>query len=164
VNRIDQEPAVSVAVGDSAPNFELADQTGQPVRLSDYRGKKAVVLVFYPMTFAPTCEGELCGIRDAIERFHNDDVETLAVSVDSAPTHRRWAHEQGFDFPLLSDFWPHGEVASTYGVFDESLGVSQRATFIIDRDGAVVYTDSSPIPQARDQEAWKAALADIGAA
>jgi mycoredoxin-dependent peroxiredoxin len=154
---------VSVEIGETAPDFELKDQTGQPVRLSDYRGKKAVVLVFYPLTFTGVCESEMCGIRDSIEAFRNDDVETLAVSVDSAPTHQRWAHEQGFDFPLLSDFWPHGEVAQTYGVFEDALGIAARATFVIDRDGTVVYTDRNPIPEARDQDKWKAALAEIGA-
>jgi mycoredoxin-dependent peroxiredoxin len=154
---------VSVEIGETAPDFELKDQTGQPVRLSDYRGKKAVVLVFYPLTFTGVCESEMCGIRDSIEAFRNDDVETLAVSVDSAPTHQRWAHEQGFDFPLLSDFWPHGEVAQTYGVFEDALGIAARATFVIDRDGTVVYTDRNPIPEARDQDAWKKALVEIGA-
>lgn len=152
-----------VQIGQQAPDFELRDQTGQPVRLSDYRGKKAVVVVFYPMSFTGVCEAEMCGIRDSVEFFRNDDVETLAISVDSPPTHQRWAHEQGFDFPLLSDFWPHGEVARIYGVFDERLGVARRGTFIVDRDGMVVYTDDNPVPDARDQEAWKAALRDIGA-
>ncbi len=155
---------MAVQVGDIAPDFELKDQTGQPVKLSDYRGKKNVVLVFYPLSFTGVCEGEMCSIRDQIEVFRNDDVETLAISVDSPPTHRQWAHEQGFDFPLLSDFWPHGEVASAYGVFDDTLGLAVRGTFIIDRDGTVVYTDRNAIPEARDQEAWKAALLEVGAA
>jgi peroxiredoxin (alkyl hydroperoxide reductase subunit C) len=154
---------VPVQIGQQAPDFELRDQTGQPVRLSDYRGKKAVVVVFYPMSFTGVCEAEMCGIRDSVESFRNDEVETLAISVDSPPTHQRWAHEQGFDFPLLSDFWPHGEIAQTFGVFDDRLGVARRGTFIIDRDGKVVYTDDNAIPDARDQDAWKAALRDIGA-
>jgi mycoredoxin-dependent peroxiredoxin len=155
---------VSVEIGDEAPDFELKDQTGQPVRLSDYRGKKAVVLAFYPLAFTGTCESEMCGIRDRIDTFRNDDVETLAISVDSPPAHQRWAHEQGFDFPLLSDFWPHGEVAQAYGVFEEEFGIAARATFIVDPDGKVVYTDRNPIPSARDQDAWQQALAEIGAA
>lgn len=154
---------MSVSIGDQAPDFELVDQTRQPVRLSDYRGKKHVVVVFYPLSFTGVCEGEMCGIRDSIEAFRNDEVETLAISVDAPPTHARWAHEQGFEFPLLSDFWPHGEVARTYGVFDEAAGVAVRGTFIIDKDGKVAYTDRNPIPEARDQEAWKAALRSIGA-
>jgi peroxiredoxin len=154
---------VSIRIGDDAPDFELKDQTGQPVRLSDYRGKKHVIVVFYPLSFTGVCEGEMCDIRDAIDVFRNDEVETLAISVDSPPTHARWAHEQGFDFPLLSDFWPHGEVASTYGVFDDTLGIAVRGTFIVDKDGKVVYTDRNPVPEARDQDAWRKALADLGA-
>lgn len=155
---------MSVQVGDQAPDFELKDQTGQPVRLSDYLGKKAVVLVFYPASFTRLCESEMCAIRDQIEVFRNDAVETVAVSVDSSPTHRRWAEEQGFEFPLLADFWPHGEVARTYDVFDEQLGVAVRGTFIVDTDGKVVYTDRNPVPEARDPETWQRALKEIGAA
>ena len=154
---------MSVQIGDEAPDFELKDQTGKPVRLSDYRGKKNVVVVFYPLSFTGVCEGEMCQIRDSLETFRNDSVETLAVSVDAPPTHARWAHEQGFEFPLLSDFWPHGEVAKASGVFDDTLGIAVRGTFIVDIDGKVTYTDRNPIPEARDQEAWKAVLFDIGA-
>ena len=154
---------MSVQIGDQAPDFELKDQTNQPVRLSDYHGKKHVVVVFYPLSFTGVCEGEMCQIRDSIDAFRNDEVETLAISVDAPPTHARWAHEQGFEFPLLSDFWPHGEVARTYGVFDEGIGLALRGTFIVDKDGQVVYTDRNPVPQARDQQAWKSALKEIGA-
>ena len=154
---------MSVQVGQQAPDFELKDQTGQPVRLSDYRGKKHVVVVFYPLSFTGVCEGEMCQIRDSIDAFRNDEVETLAISVDAPPTHARWAHEQGFEFPLLSDFWPHGEVARTYGVFDDAIGLALRGTFIVDKDGKVVYTDRNPVPEARNQAAWKAALEQLGA-
>jgi mycoredoxin-dependent peroxiredoxin len=153
---------MSVQIGDQAPDFELKDQTNQPVRLSDYRGKKHVVVVFYPLSFTGVCEGEMCRIRDSIETFRNDEVETLAISVDAPPTHARWAHEQGFEFPLLSDFWPHGAVASTYGVFDEMIGLALRGTFIVNREGTVVYTDRNPVPEARDQQAWKRALKELG--
>jgi peroxiredoxin len=155
---------MAVDVGDEAPDFELKDQTGQPVRLSDYRGKKAVVLVFYPFTFTGVCEGELCSIRDEIDVFQSEDVQTLAVSVDSPFAHRVWAEQQGYQFPLLSDFWPHGEVARAYGVFDEALGCALRGTFVIDRDGVVTYTVVNGLPDARDQQAYKDALAAVGAA
>lgn len=154
---------MSVQVGDPAPDFELLDQTGQPVRLTDYRDKKAVVIVFYPWAFTRTCESEMCAIRDDVESFRNDDVETVAISVDSAPVHRAWAQQEGFEFPILADFWPHGEVSRQYGVFNETLGVAERGTFIVNRDGKVVYTDRSGIPEARDQGQWKAALREIGA-
>lgn len=154
---------MSVQVGDVAPDFELKDQTGQPVRLSDYRGKKHVLLVFYPLSFTGICQGEMCGIRDSIDAFRNDEVETIAVSVDSPFVHGRWAEEEGFEFPLLADFWPHGEVARSYGVFEDALGVAVRATFLIDKDGAVAYTDRNPVPEARDQAQWKTALQELGA-
>jgi mycoredoxin-dependent peroxiredoxin len=154
---------VTVQIGDTAPDFELKDQTGQPIRLSDYQGKKAVLLVFYPMSFTGVCESEMCSIRDEIDVFRGEEVETLAVSVDSPPAHRRWSEEQGFEFPLLSDFWPHGEVARTYGVFDEQLGIAVRGTFIIDKAGDVIYVDRNPIPEARDPETWKTALSEINA-
>lgn len=154
---------MTVQIGDQAPDFELTDQSGRAVRLADYRGEKHVLLVFYPLSFTGVCEGEMCGIRDSLEVFHNDVVETLAVSVDSPPTHARWAHEQGFSFPLLSDFWPHGEVARAYGVFDDERGVAVRGTFLIDIDGTVVYAERNPGHQARDQDAWRKALADLGA-
>lgn len=154
---------MSVHIGEEAPDFELKDQTGKPVRLSDYQGKKHVVIVFYPLSFTGLCEAEMCSIRDSIGSFRNEEVETLAISVDAPPTHARWAHEQGFEFPLLSDFWPHGEVARTYGVFEDALGVATRGTFIVDKGGTVIYTDRHPIPEARDQDAWKLALTEIGA-
>lgn len=155
---------MAVRIGDQAPDFELKDQTGKPVRLSDYRDKKHVLLVFHPLAFTGVCEAELCSIRDSPDVFRTEEVETLAISVDAPPTHARWAHEQGFDFPLLSDFWPHGEVARTYGVFDEESGLAVRGTFLVDKAGTVAYTDRNPVPEARDQEAWKIALKELGAA
>lgn len=150
-------------IGQPAPDFELRDQTGQPVRLSDYRGKKAVVLVFYPFAFTRTCESELCGIRDRIEVFRNDDVETMTVSVDSPAVLRAWAAREGFEFTLLADFWPHGEVARTYGVFNEHVGAAERGTFVIDRDGTLIYKEHSGIGEHRDLDQWEAALREIGA-
>lgn len=149
--------------GDTAPDFELRDQTGQPVRLSDFRDKKAVVLVFYPFTFTSTCGSELCGIRDRLEVFRNDEVETLAVSVDAPPVHRAWAEQQGYEFPILADFWPHGEVSQAYGVFNDVVGVSERGTFVIDRSGAIVYAEHHGIGEHRDLDAWEQALRDVGA-
>jgi peroxiredoxin len=119
--------------------------------------------VFYPFTFAGVCEGELCSIRDEIDVFSNDDVQTLAVSVDSPFAHRVWAEQQGYQFPLLSDFWPHGEVAREYGVFNDDLGCALRGTFIIDRDGHVTYKVVNGLPDARNPDDYKAALGRVGA-
>ena len=150
-----------VDVGDTAPDFELPDGERKPVRLSSYRGAKAVVLVFYPLAFTGTCQGELCAIRDSIADFDSDDVQTLAVSVDSTAVHAKWAQEQGYSFPLLADFWPHGAVAKDYGVFNDAIGLAMRGTFIIDKQGTVVYKVVNGIPDARDPEEYKRVLAAI---
>ena len=150
-----------VDVGDLAPDFELPDQDRQPVRLSSFRGRKNVVVVFYPLSFTSVCEGELCTLRDALPDFSGDDVQTLAVSVDSTAVHKKWAEEQGFTFPLLADFWPHGEVARAYGVFEESFGVALRGTFIIDKQGRVVYRTVNAIPDARDEQEYRRVLAGL---
>lgn len=149
--------------GEQAPDFELRDGSRQPVRLSDYHGKKAVVLVFYPAAFSGICTSELCSIRDRIEDFSNDDVETLAVSTDAPPALKAFADREGLEFPLLADFWPHGEVARQYGVFNERVGTAERATFVIDRDGTVAYSVHNDLGDARDDEAYSEALREIGA-
>ena len=149
---------MSVEVGDLAPDFELQDQDRKPVRLSSYRGRKNVVIVFYPLAFTSTCQGEMCAIRDSIADFDSDDVQTLAISVDSAATHKRWAEEQGYTFPLLADFWPHGEVARSYGVFEEQFGIATRGTFIVDKQGKVAYKVVNAIPDARDLDEYRKVL------
>ena len=150
-----------VDVGDAAPDFELADQDRRPVRLSSFRGEKNVVLVFYPLAFTGVCQAEMCAIRDSIEDFSGDDVVTLAVSVDSPAVHRKWADEQGYTFPLLSDFWPHGEVARSYGVLQADIGLALRGTFIIDKAGTVAYKVVNAIPDARDQDVYREVLARL---
>ena len=150
-----------VDVGDTAPDFELPDGDRKPVRLSSYRGVKAVVLVFYPLAFTGTCQGELCAIRDSIADFDSDDVQTLAVSVDSTAVHAKWAQEQGYTFPLLADFWPHGAVAKDYGVFNDAIGLAMRGTFIIDKQGTIAYKVVNGIPDARDPEEYKRVLAAL---
>ena len=150
-----------VDVGDTAPDFELPDGDRKPVRLSSYRGAKAVVLVFYPLAFTGTCQGELCAIRDSIADFDSDDVQTLAVSVDSTAVHAKWAQEQGYTFPLLADFWPHGAVAKDYGVFNDAIGLAMRGTFIIDKQGTIAYKVVNGIPDARDPEEYKRILASL---
>ena len=150
-----------VDVGDEAPDFELPDQDRSPVRLSSFRGSKNVVVVFYPLSFTGVCEGELCAIRDEIADFSGDDVQTLAISVDSTAVHKKWAEEQGYTFPLLADFWPHGAVAKAYGVLQEEFGLALRGTFIVDKQGKVAYKVVHGIPDARDLEEYKAVLARL---
>ena len=150
-----------VDVGDQAPDFELKDQVKNPVRLSSFRGEKNVVVVFYPLSFTGVCQGELNAIQDEIADFSNDDVQMLAISVDSAPVHARWAAEQAYTFPLLADFWPHGKVAADYGVFNEDIGLALRGTFIVDKQGTVVYKVVNAIPDARDQDEYKKVLVSL---
>jgi peroxiredoxin len=152
---------MSVEVGEQAPDFELKDQHGSPVRLSSFRGKKNVVLVFYPLAFSGVCSGELRALRDDFPEVSREDVELLTVSVDSTFALRTWADRDNFDFSLLSDFWPHGEVAKLYGVFDEDKGVATRGTFIIDKAGVIRWTVVNPIPQARDIAEYTKVLADL---
>ncbi|MEP6696405.1 MAG: peroxiredoxin [Pseudonocardiales bacterium] len=151
-----------VEIGDIAPDFTLRDQHGQDVSLADFRGTKHVVLVFYPLAFTGTCQGELCSLRDDLPRYSNDQVQVLTVSVDSSASHRVWADREGFTFPLLADFWPHGEVARQYGVFDDRRGFAKRGTFVIDTEGVLRWRVVSETGQARDQSQWKAALEDLG--
>lgn len=153
---------MAVVVGHDAPDFELRDQHGQPWRLSDFRGKRNVVIVFYPFSFTGVCRAELCELRDDITDFDNEDVELVAISVDSSPVHKRWAAEQGYQFPILADFWPHGAVAQAYGVFDEKLGAARRGTFIIDRDGIIRWSTVNELRDARSLDDYRKALADIG--
>ncbi|MEU4574855.1 peroxiredoxin [Nonomuraea sp. ATR24] len=143
-------------VGAPAPEFELRDQHGTPVRLSQFRGRK-VVLVFYPLAFSGVCHRELSDLRD----FAAGDAQILTVSVDSMFTHRAWADQEGYVFPLLSDFWPHGQVARAYGVFDETKGVARRGTFVIDGEGVIRWSVVNPAGEARDVADYAKALADI---
>ena len=153
---------MAVEVGDQAPDFELTDQHGTPVRLSGFRGSRHVVLVFYPLAFSGVCTSELRAIRDGFSELARDDVELLTVLVDSTFTHRTWSDAEHFNFGLLSDFWPHGEVARRYGVFEPDRGVATRGTFIIDKDGVVRWKIINPIPQARDLAEYSKALAALG--
>jgi peroxiredoxin len=142
-------------VGALAPDFELQDQHGTPVRLSRFRGEK-VVLVFYPLAFSGICGGELAELRD-----RPLDARVLAVSVDSVFALRAWSDREGYGFTLLSDFWPHGQVARAYGVFDEAKGLALRGTFIIDGAGVIRWSVVNPISSARDVADYVKALADI---
>ena len=151
----------AVQVGAVAPAFTLPDQHRQPVSLGDYRDRKNVVLVFYPAALSPVCGNELSAIQDQVDTLQNDEVQVLTVSVDSVFAHRVWAERDGFGFPLLSDFWPHGAVASAYGVFDAEAGVARRGTFIIDREGIVRWQVVNDIPDARDLATYQSVLATL---
>jgi mycoredoxin-dependent peroxiredoxin len=142
-------------IGDQAPDFTLKDQNNQEWTLSEFRGDRNVLVVFYPLAFSPVCRGELCQLRDDLAEFQNSEVQVLAVSVDSGYTLKAWSEQQGYDFPLLSDFWPHGKVAQDYGVFNGTAGVANRGTFLVDPDGVIRFAEMKQPHEARDQTAWK---------
>ncbi|AJW38622.1 peroxiredoxin [Rhodococcus sp. 15-725-2-2b] len=150
-----------IEVGAVAPDFTLKDQNNQLVTLSSYRNVKNVLLVFYPLAFTGTCQGELCKVRDELPTFENDETAILAISVGPPPTHKIWAAEQGYTFPLLSDFWPHGEVAQAYGVFNDSAGFANRGTFVVDKSGIIRFAEMNGPGEARDSSSWAEALAQV---
>lgn len=153
---------MAIEIGQQAPDFELKDPSGSVVRLSDYRGRSAVALVFYPFTFTGVCHGELCGLRDDLSVFTDAGVQVLAVSCDSPFVQQRWSDEEGFGFPVLSDFWPHGEVSQAYGVFNEAVGCANRGTFLIDADGVLIDAFESPdLGTARELDRYREAVAKL---
>ena len=109
---------MTLSIGQAAPDFEIPNQHGEKVSLSSFKGQKNVLLMFYPFSFTGTCTGELCALRDDLSSFQNDDLQLLAISCDSPFTQRVFAEQEKYEFPVLSDFWPHGAVASAYGVFE----------------------------------------------
>jgi mycoredoxin-dependent peroxiredoxin len=151
----------AVTVGSEAPDFELRDQHAQTHKLSSYRGEKNVLLVFYPFAFTGVCTGELQAIRDELSTLRSDDTEVLAVSCDTVPSLRVFAEQEGFDYPLLSDYWPHGAAAKAYGIFNEVLGAAERGTFIIDKQGVVRWTVHNAVPDARNLVDYQKALAEL---
>lgn len=151
---------MTIELGREAPDFELRNQFGEPVRLTSYRGRSNVVVVFFPKAFTPTCTGELDAIRDALGTFGEDTV-VLGVSCDTEAALRVYAEQQGYEFALLSDFWPHGEVARRYGVFLEDRGFARRGTFVLDRDGVVRWSVVNSPSDARSTADYVAALAAL---
>jgi mycoredoxin-dependent peroxiredoxin len=148
-------------VGSQAPDFQLRDQNNEVVRLADFRGDKAVLLVFYPWAFTSICTGELGRLRDNIDAFANDRVQVLTISIDSSFVHKIFAQRDGLNFPLLADFWPHGAVAQAYGVFNTDAGVSNRGTFLVDVDGVVRFSEANEIGVGRDPEVWLRAIDEL---
>ncbi len=152
---------MTLSIGTAAPDFELSDQNGNKVSLSSFKGKKNVVLLFIPFAFTGTCTGELCAMRDDLSSFQNENVELLALSCDSMFTQRIWAEKEGYNFPVLADFWPHGAVATAYGIFDAERGCAVRGTFIIDKEGIVRWSVVNGLADARSNDDYKAALAAL---
>lgn len=152
---------MSIEVGQSAPEFELKNQHGETVRLSDFHGKQAVALVFYPFAFSGICTGELCEIRDNLAIFADKDVQVIGISCDPMFSLRAYAEREGYDFPLLADFWPHGAVATSYGVFNETAGRAERGTFLIDASGVLRWSIVNAAGEARPLAAYRDAVAAL---
>ena len=120
-----------------------------------------MLLVFFPLAFTGICQGELDQIRDHLPDFENEARAVLAISVGPAPTHKVWAADSGFLFPVLSDFWPHGAISQAYGVFNDAAGVANRGTFLVDRSGTIRFAEMKQPGEARDQGLWTNALAAL---
>ena len=151
---------MTLRIGQAAPDFEVMNQHGEKVSLAAFKGLRNVVIMFYPFAFSGKCTGELCALRDDLSSFQNDEVQLLAISCDHMFSQRAFAEEEGFKFPLLGDFWPHGAIAKAYGVFDEVHGCAVRGSFLIDKQGILRWQVNNG-RDARNIEDYKSAIAAL---
>jgi len=147
--------------GSIAPDFSLRDQFGQTVTLSGFRGVSSVAIVFFPLAFTGTCTDELCELRDNLAMFRSAGVQLLGISVDSTATLREFAERESYEFTLLADFWPHGEVARRYGAFLDEKGFAMRATIVMDAQGVVRASFAAAPGESRPLAAYRAAIAEL---
>jgi peroxiredoxin len=152
---------MALTIGQAAPDFTLMNQHGESVSLSSFKGKKNVVVIFYPFAFSGICTGELCALRDDLASFENDNSELLAISCDPMYAQKAFAEQEGYKFGVLADFWPHGEAAKAYGVFNEERGCATRGTFIIDKSGILRWQVVNGLGDARNIADYKAAIATL---
>ena len=152
---------MALTIGQAAPDFTLMNQHGESVSLSSFKGKKNVVVIFYPFAFSGICTGELCAIRDDLAAFENDNSELLAISCDPMYAQKAFAEQEGYKFGVLADFWPHGAAAKAYGAFNEERGCAIRGTFIIDKSGILRWQVVNGLGDARNIADYKAALATL---
>ena len=132
---------MAIATGDTAPEFDLEEAQDEPrVRLSDYRGRSNVLLVFHPFAFTPVCTEEAQDLQENLASFRNANTEIVFVSCDTSAARQAWKAQLGAEYTFASDFWSHGEAAKRYGVFDEATGAPVRGTFLIDQDGVVIWS------------------------
>lgn len=151
-----------IEIGQFAPDFTLNNQYGEAVTLAEHLGRH-VALVFYPFAFSSVCTGEMCQLQDMMDEVQEADALLLAVSTDSQYVLKAFSREESLEFDLLSDFWPHGETARAFGVFDETTGMASRTTFLIDADGIVLDRFTSEITSQRPVERYREALAKLPA-
>ena len=152
---------MSVATGQMAPEFTLKDQSMKEVKLADFRGKKNVVIVFYPLDWSPTCTQEHACVVNEMKRFEQLNAQVLGISVDSAWSHKAYAEKMHIEYPLLADFQPRGAVGTQYGVYLAEKGITGRAIFIVGKDGKIVWAKNYDIPVVPDVEEVAKALAAI---
>jgi peroxiredoxin len=151
--------------GDEAPDFELRSHKGGTVRLSDFRGKKNVVVAFHPLAFTPVCATQMTNYETDRPRVDQHDAVVLGISIDPQPSKAAWAKTLGpISFDLLSDFHPHGDVAKRYGVFREKEGFSERAVFVVDKQGRIAWSKTYDIPEQPKSEDYLSALASLPSA
>ncbi len=132
---------MTVATGEQAPDFDLEEAWNLPrVRLADFRGKRNVLLVFHPFAFTAICREEALDLQENLASFHNAETDVIFVSCDTSAARQAWRQELGVTYSFASDFWQHGATARAYGVFDEATGAPRRGTFLIDKDGVVIWT------------------------
>ena len=131
---------MAVKTGDKAPAFDLEVTNRERVRLADFLGRRNLLLVFHPLAFTAVCEEEALDLQENLESFRNAQTDVVLVSCDPWPARQAWKEKLGAEYTFASDFWPHGEAAKAYGVFDEARGVPFRGTFLIDTQGNVVWS------------------------
>lgn len=148
-----------LTAGQEAPDFELRTHKGGTVKLSDFRGKKKVVVAFHPLAFTPVCANQMRGYESDLAEFEKSEAAVLGISIDAQPAKAAWAKTlDSISYDLLSDFHPHGEVAKKYGVFREKEGISERAIFVIDKDGRIAWSKVYAIPDLPKNEEVLTAL------
>ena len=148
-------------IGEVAPDFTLPDGNRSLVHHSEFVGDRVAVVVFYPWAFTSVCTAELCSVRDRLPELTNDASATVAISCDATATLRELTRREGLEFPVLSDHWPHGEVSSAFGVFDDQIGAALRGTFILDPDRVVRWRVLNAVPDAREIDEYVRALAHL---
>lgn len=152
---------MAISVGQPAPEFSLKDQSQQEVKLADFRGKKNVVLMFYPLDWSPVCTNEHACMVNEWPQFAKLDAQVLGLSVDSVWSHKAYAEKMGISYPLLADFNPRGAVADKFGVYLADKGITGRAIAIIDKGGKVAWFKQYDIPVVPDINEVSQALAQV---
>jgi peroxiredoxin len=141
---MDEHPSAALEPGTPAPEFELKSTPDQVVRLADFRGKR-LIIAFYPADWSPVCTDQMALYNEILPEFQRLEAQLVGISIDHAWCHTAFASSRNLHFPLLADFHPKGEVAQQYGVYDDGIGMSERALFVLDEEGVIRWSYVSPI-------------------